>query len=416
MFSAKKSDTQKGLEADRCARCGACLAFCPVYKETLIERFSPRGKNYLLRSGNIKRRQKPIKETVTACLQCGACTSLCPSGSDVSALIRRTRQDESYFQSLPPSLFGAWERLGQERSLKAVSFIERLSPVLKDFTGRINLLERPFLEHLDFYAERHAGQRVLSSYQRGVDRPRILFFTGCVQNYVYPEIASKIASLFSWDITIPKDQTCCGLAAYSQGAMKQARRFAEKNLAFFLATDFDVIVTGCASCAHMIRKWPVLFDEGSGIQKAARQASERVLELSQFVLKYDFSEIDGQALERISVQVPCHQRFGLCAPESPILALKKVLGKKGQISDKGLGCCGFGGTFSIFNPQISKKIFKSNIASHFSSVTFNKISKVVTTCSGCLLRLRQGLKREKGTPDACHLVDIMVSDKESKES
>ncbi len=416
MFSAKKKDTKKGLVADRCARCGACLAFCPVYKVTLMERFSPRGKNYLLRSGKIKRRQKLIKDTVTACLQCGACTSLCSSGSDVSALIRRTRQDESYFQSLPPSLFGAWQRLGQERSLKAVSFLERLSPVLKDFTGRINLSERPFLEHLDFYSVRHEGQRVLSSYQKGVDRPRILFFTGCVQNYVYPEIASRIASLFAWDITIPKDQTCCGLAAYSQGAMKQARRFAEKNLALFSKVDFDVIITGCASCAHMIRKWPVLFPEGSGIQKAARHASERVLELSQFILRYDFSEIDGQALDKISVQIPCHQRFGLGAPESPILALKKILGKRGQISDKGLGCCGFGGTFSIFNPDISKRIFKSNIASHFSGITLNKASKVVTTCSGCLLRLRQGLKRKEGAPEVCHLVDIMVSDKESMES
>lgn len=402
-----------GPRADNCARCGACLSFCPVYQSRPIERYSPRGKNYLLRSNGMKKRQKLIRQTVTACLQCGACTSLCSSGTDVASLIRRTRQEVPYFQSLPHSLFGAWERLGQVKGLKAVSFLERLSPVLKDFTGRINMSERPFLENLDFYARAYRGSMAVSSPFNGNGRLRVLFFAGCVQNFMYPGTASKIAALFDWDLYIPESQTCCGLPAYSQGAMKQARKLAVKNLNVFARDRFDVILTGCASCAYMIRNWPLLFDGDREYLHAARNASEQVMELSEFVAGHDFSAVKKGG-RPVLLQVPCHQRYGLDSGDSPMTAMKKIAGGRIKVLNEALGCCGLGGTFSILNPELSKTIFEQNIKQRISSINLNNGAAVVTTCSGCLHRLKQGLgdsEVEDGpVADVLHLVDIMVDD------
>jgi ferredoxin len=77
-----------------CTKCGACLSVCPVYDIKRHERFSPRGRERLLR-GLISKPSRSIHpkilETLEECLQCGACSAICQSGVDVCALVRKAR-------------------------------------------------------------------------------------------------------------------------------------------------------------------------------------------------------------------------------------------------------------------------------------------------------------------------------------
>ena len=45
---SKNKISEKGDELFSCSRCGACLAVCPVYKQTLDEGVAPRGKLSLI--------------------------------------------------------------------------------------------------------------------------------------------------------------------------------------------------------------------------------------------------------------------------------------------------------------------------------------------------------------------------------
>ncbi len=403
---------QMGKTQDRCARCGACLSFCPVYQALSIERFSPRGKNYLLLSSDLKKRQRLIKQTVTACLQCGACSSLCASGADVASLIRRERGNFHYFQSLPHSIFSLWEKLGQEKSAKAASLLKGISPLFKDLSEQVKLAETPFLKDINFYRQQFALLKPLILPAKDIDPGKILFFTGCVQNLVLPETAAHIASFFEWQIRIPGEQSCCGLPAFSQGAFKQAASFAKRNIRLFLDHDFDTIVTGCASCAYMIKKWPALFAKDDKFYSMAVEVAEKVVELSQFVM----ATCKGPALKKSSipgraiVQVPCHQRFGLSAGKSPEDAARLILDEK-LVPDT-MGCCGLGGTFSLLNPDISKTIFQRNIRDQISDLNLKNVQYILTTCSGCMLRLSQGLNQERPgdakAPILKHLGEILV--------
>ncbi|NPA94694.1 MAG: (Fe-S)-binding protein [Thermodesulfobacteria bacterium] len=398
---------------DRCARCGACLSFCPVYQAVPIERYSPRGKNFLLRTADIKKKQRLIKQTVTACLQCGACSTLCGSGADVAALIREERAKSSYFQSLPHSLFSLWEKLGQERSAKAATLLKKISPILKDLHETITLSDRPFLSHLDHFQGVTSGLTPLVEAKEELDLSKVLFFTGCVQNFVLPETAAKVASFLGWKAHIPREQSCCGLPAYSQGAIKQARAFAKRNILLFRDYDFHTLVTGCASCAYMIRKWPLLFPQEDSLYPLAKEISQRVMELSQFVVsnycaRHDFAATNGHDTGTTICQIPCHQLYGLSSAHTPKEAAAMALGT--GLHQESLGCCGLGGTFSLLNPDISKEIFKRNIRGQIERLSLKEPTRIITTCSGCLLRLSKGVQgRESGSRlKISHLVEVLM--------
>lgn len=59
-----------------------CRAYCPVFKVTLNELFSPRGKS-LLEDKNI------ISESAYVCTICGACKKHCPANYDINIIKKR---------------------------------------------------------------------------------------------------------------------------------------------------------------------------------------------------------------------------------------------------------------------------------------------------------------------------------------
>ncbi len=411
MFSASKmaTETNGKNNKDKCGRCGACLSFCPVYKVLSVERYSPRGKNFLIRSSKVKKHQGLIKETITACLQCGACSSLCGSKADVSALIRTERENDPYFRSIPRQFFGAFEKMGPNVARGVIQITSKALPLIKDMGKRIKPAKKSFLPNLAHYRRKFPGT-AFTFLNKDLKRPRIFFFTGCVQNFIYPETASKIAALFGWELTISKDQFCCGLPAYSQGALSEARAFAKRNLHVMQEKRYDIIITGCASCAYMIKRWPQLFPKTSPSFPKALETSKKVMELSEFLHDFGPKSLRQQSGKRqIILQIPCHQRHGLQTEKALMDLGRRYWGI--EDSSAILECCGLGGTFSILNKDISKKIFESNIISKIESISSNRPAVILTTCSGCLLRLKHGVEDIKAMDvTACHLVDLLVAE------
>ena len=76
-----------------CIRCGLCSAVCPVYRESLLETDSPRGRIALVRAvleGRLKPSRR-FKGIVYECLACQACAALCPAGVRTDLLMMAAR-------------------------------------------------------------------------------------------------------------------------------------------------------------------------------------------------------------------------------------------------------------------------------------------------------------------------------------
>ena len=89
--------------ASKCAKCGTCLAHCPVYAETLSEPTTARGKLSLLESlasGDIKFTRK-LKDILFSCLICNTCGENCPNDVKVGEILLEARRELIDHRGLP---------------------------------------------------------------------------------------------------------------------------------------------------------------------------------------------------------------------------------------------------------------------------------------------------------------------------
>jgi glycolate oxidase iron-sulfur subunit len=415
-----------------CARCGACLSVCPVYDIVRQERYAPRGKQTLLarilfdepgEGQQALSRAKPLPrgvlETLGACLQCGACSSVCSAGVQVSALVRDVRGRHPAGGSPP----GLWEAIGGPRIFAklippvagvavSIGLVERLYGLYRQSLGsggksvfRVPPISpRPALSAKGL---KRLYRRALTGPDKGhggAKGPRIAFFLGCVQNYLYPEVAESMAGWLEGDIVVPSGQGCCGMAAFSDGALDAARVLARQNIEVMEAADADFIVTGCASCASMlIYQWPFLFHENEREREAALRLAAKTREFSALVMELGRLPEIPQLPKGTSVtyHVPCHQRYQMGTEAVTTALLDRLLpGSFRQMSD---GCCGQGGTFGLEHPELSQDIFRKRlIASERAHADI-----VVTTCSGCLLQWRAGTAGRAQGPIVLHLAELI---------
>jgi len=400
---------------------------CPVYDVTRHERFSPRGKYRLIAEivgegpGSAPEGQDPGKnvlpikvlETLKDCLQCGACGYICPAGVEINALVRSARASYAKGLSTP---WWLWDIL---RSRRLTSLLTKLLAGipgtsgliwrLLGLTGQTSEDEKALHFSMPSLAQRPALSRKnfrLLDPGCGIDPgpgPRIALFLGCVQNYLYPEVAEAIIRCLGGKVLVPLGQGCCGMPAWSAGALETARELAIQNLKAFETVRPDFIVTGCAACASMIKEWPKLFSGKDAEKEVAINLADKVREFSQLVAELKFFPFREPRDRSVTVtyHAPCHQRFDLGGVGISEELLDRIFSDAFRpMSHK---CCGQGGLFSIGNPELAWKIFEKRLSAWKRTGS----SIVVTTCSGCLLQWRAGTAHQAGGPRVLHLAELI---------
>ncbi len=384
-----------------CAKCGACLPVCPVYRQTLLERLSPRGKHALLKDGAADYSWASVRETVSACLQCGACGAQCSAGIEVNREILYARTHNREFA---PSFPALWKLFGSDLAWSGASALVRTLPASSGIIFRLAALSSNTADdgsHLPPPAASPlTSRRGMARFHHAADCARkkrgkfsgmrIALFTGCVQNLVYPEIPEAMTRWFPGaEFVIPEHQCCCGLPALSAGAIKPASNLIIRNIKAFEKARADMILTGCASCSYMIRKWHELLDRQDDKQKAMNFA-ERLKEFTQAadpaIMEGHLKKIQGT----ITFHAPCHSRFSPEGAETSENFIKRIA--KDTFAQMEQGCCGHGGSFSIKFPSISQGVFQERLA----ALKKTRASTVVTTCSGCLMQWKTGLSGRNG--------------------
>jgi len=222
----------------------------------------------------------------------------------------------------------------------------------------------------------------------------VSFYAGCLIDFVYPEIGQAIWKVLSaGDVTalFPIEQCCCGAPALYAGDQETARKLAADNVAALENGSPDYVVTGCPTCAVMLKEWFPTMLEGTEFHERAMKLSAKVMDFSQFasdVLNIDFSTTKAEG--KVTYHDPCHQVRGLKTSDRS----RKLIAAAGmdlvemEDSDE---CCGFAGSFSIKQPGISASILNRKIG----HIQDTEAGTVATDCPGCIMQIRGGLaKRE----------------------
>lgn len=214
----------------------------------------------------------------------------------------------------------------------------------------------------------------------------VYFFATCVVDQFFPDAGMDAITLLEKlgvRVHFPEDQTCCGQPAYTSGFREEAKKVAAQQLGLF-PENWPVVVPS-GSCAGMIKHhYPTLFADEPARKAQAETLAARVYELTQFLVEVlDFKPADCGEACTVVLHTSCSARREMGVHHTS----KKLLGELAQVTvaqqDHEAECCGFGGTFSLKQPEISGAMVADKVA----SLKATGAQRVVSADCGCLMNI-----------------------------
>ena len=219
-------------------------------------------------------------------------------------------------------------------------------------------------------------------------------FATCLGDLVFPQAVADADLLLreaGFEVDFPRKQVCCGQPEFNAGHRKAARRVARTVVRAFSRSLPVVVPSG--SCATMMAHY---LPELVGVEPYD------VWELSAF--------LDAQAVDlpsrnegrTVAYHDSCHMLRELRVSEPPRRLLERTGAQVVMLPRPDL-CCGFGGTFSVRQPEISLAMADDKLAASAAV----RAEALVTADPGCLLHLRSRAERAGGLP-VVHLATALA--------
>jgi len=392
-------DTPEGREANSilraCVHCGFCTATCPTYQLLGDELDSPRGRIYLMKEmleGNVVTAK--TQKHLDRCLTCRACETTCPSGVEYGRLVDIGRNIvEQHVRRSPvetlkrvalraivprPALFQPLLRIGQA-----------LRPLLPAALKR-KIPERT-TRNLDWPAPRHPR--------------RMLVLDGCVQPSLAPGINPATARVLDrLGISLIKDETagCCGAVTFHLNRQDDGRDYMRRNIDAWwphVEAGAQAIVITASGCGTLVKEYghhlahdPRYAEKAAKISALSKDISEVVLgekdKLEEVILlstQHSALSPASEAKPRVAFHSPCSLQHGLKIRGTVEAILVAAGFELTMVPDSHL-CCGSAGTYSILEPELSRRLLKNKVAALESGAP----AVIATANIGCLTHIQSG--------------------------
>ena len=239
---------------------------------------------------------------------------------------------------------------------------------------------------------------------------RASLFITCYNDTLFPETGRAVVRLLERlgvQLDFLPAQTCCGQMHANTGfrseAFSQARRFVQ------LYRDVECVVIPSTSCVAMIRdQYPGLFEEmgNEELQTSFAALLPRVYELSEFLIdKLAVEDVNAFFPHRVTYHASCHGLRGLHVGDRPFRLLAKVRGLELLPLANMDRCCGFGGTFSIKNAEVSTAMLDAKLG----DVCATGAEYCTALDNSCLMHLGGALHRRDQKLQTIHIAGILAS-------
>ncbi|NJD34138.1 MAG: glycolate oxidase subunit GlcF [Betaproteobacteria bacterium] len=384
--------TTAGREAEeilrRCVHCGFCTATCPTYQLLGDELDGPRGRIYLIKQ--VLEGAEPTEKTrlhLDRCLSCRSCETTCPSGVHYSRLLDIGREvvekkvpragGDAFMRGLLKNLlprttvFGAAMKLGQS-----------VRPLLP---GALRAKVPPLSS---------AGPAPQRSHAR-----KMIALAGCVQPSMYPNVngaARRVLDRLGIQMVEASGAGCCGAVRLHLNAVEASRDDARRNIDAWwplLEAGAECLVMTASGCgshvleyAHLLQEDPDYTVKAARVVFATRDISEVITaEAAALGSLLQHCAPLPESQKSLAFQSPCSLQHGLKirgTVESLLTAAGYILT---PVADSHL-CCGSAGTYSVLQPEISKRLQVNKIA----ALTAGRPAVIASANVGCMGHLQGG--------------------------
>lgn len=236
----------------------------------------------------------------------------------------------------------------------------------------------------------------------------VQLFIPCFIDQIYPNTGAntlKILEKAGCEVYYNPNQTCCGQPAFNSGYWKEATTLAEKFL-----VDFDAkmpIVSPSASCLGYIKKhYEKLLINNAELLNKYYKVKINSFELSDFLVNVlAKTELGSRFDHKVTFHDSCSALREYGIKEEPRLLLSKVCGLELVEMEESDTCCGFGGTFSVKNPDISTSMVQQKVLNAIRTGA----EFIVTTEASCLMNIKGYIDKNKLPIKVIHLADILAN-------
>jgi L-lactate dehydrogenase complex protein LldE len=220
----------------------------------------------------------------------------------------------------------------------------------------------------------------------------IQLFATCLGDLVFPDAVADAEQLLreaGYDVRFPRGQVCCGQPAFNAGHRSAARRVARTFTRAF-SPDLPVVLPS-GSCATMVAHY---------LPELLEVPAYEVRELSAFLDAEDAAVPRLNEGRRVAYHDSCHMLRELRIADAPRRLLERSGAQLVPLPRPDL-CCGFGGTFSVRQPEVSVAMADEKLAGA------REAEALVTADPGCLMHLR-GRSERTGAAPVVHLATALA--------
>lgn len=240
---------------------------------------------------------------------------------------------------------------------------------------------------------------------------KIGLFIPCYVDALYPEVGIatyKLLTSLGLEVFYPEKQTCCGQPMGNAGFQGMADNLAESFDELF--KDYDYVVAPSASCAAYVKLFhPNILDHEC-------QAAKKTMDVVEFLHDVlQVKSLPGRFPHKVSIHNSCHgvRELGLSSPSEKNISrfskirdlLQLVEGISIYEPERVDECCGFGGMFSIEEPDVSIRMGTDKIKRHMATGA----EYITGPDSSCLMHMQGIAKKQNMCIKFIHVVEILAA-------
>jgi L-lactate dehydrogenase complex protein LldE len=241
---------------------------------------------------------------------------------------------------------------------------------------------------------------------------RVGLFVTCLVDSLFPEVGRATVAVLErlgCEVVFPSAQTCCGQMHINTGYLDRALPLVRNHVEVFTGAGCDAIVAPSGSCVGSARHQHAMVADRGGdrpLGLAATKLATRTYELSEFIVDVlGVRDVGATFPHRVTYHPTCHSLRLLRVGDKPLSLLREVREIDLVELPSADSCCGFGGTFSVKNPDVSAAMLGDKTTAVLSTA-----ARCVTAGdASCLMHIGGGLSRLSSGVRSLHLAEILAS-------
>jgi glycolate oxidase iron-sulfur subunit len=235
----------------------------------------------------------------------------------------------------------------------------------------------------------------------------VALLTGCVQDLVYSDINRDTADVLlanGCDVVTPPHQACCGSLHAHNGEYEWAKGYARRLIDHFELEKLDAIITNAAGCGSHLKHFDRLLRDDPAYAERARQWSEKVRDVSEWLLEIGVEIPAGSVAARVTYHDACHLCHGQKITAQPRELLGAVPGLEVVPLAESMWCCGSAGIYNLIQPAMADKLLQRKL----DHIAATGADVVATGNPGCLLQIQNGLRARGSSVTVAHPVSLLA--------